>query len=94
MARRSNPELEALRRESDQALRELAEADDSDEVSGVIAEAAAQAAARTVRQITIPDSDPPARKKHGPAAVAAALVTLGAAAAALLEALRQAGWIH
>jgi len=85
-------ELDRLRRESESTLRELEDADD-DEVSGVIAEAAAQAAARTAKQITIPDSDAPAKKKPGGATVAAALITLVSAIAGLLEVLRQAGWL-
>jgi hypothetical protein len=84
-------ERDRLREQCVQDLRSLREADD-DETSDVIAEAAAQAAARTARQITLPDSDAPPRKKAQPAhKVAAAVVTLGACAWAVLEALRQAG---
>jgi hypothetical protein len=83
-------ERDRLREQCVQDLRSLREADD-DETSDVIAEAAAQAAARTARQITLPDSDAPPKKKQPAHKVAAAVVTLGACAWAVLEALRQAG---
>jgi hypothetical protein len=90
MADRRNDERDRLRSACERELDELREADE-DETSEV-ADVAAETAARTARQLSKPDSDAPAaRKKHGPAAVFAALVALGAAATAALEALRQAG---
>lgn len=95
MAERRNDERDRLRSACERELAELREADE-DEKSEVeaLTDAAAKAAARTAHHLSQPDSDgPPARKKHGPGAVLAALVTLGAAAAAVVEALRRAGFI-
>lgn len=90
---RRNDERDSLRVACRREIDELHEADD-DEHSDVIVDAVAKAAAKTAARITLPDSDsdaPPKRKAPGAPAVAAAIVALGAVAAAVLEALRQAG---
>lgn len=89
---RRNDERDRLRAACSSELSELREADD-DEQSDVMADVAAKTAARTARQITLPDSEPPVRKRPSPPAIAGAILALGAAATAVVEALRQAGII-
>lgn len=87
---RRNDERDRLRHACAEELAELRDADE-DETSAV--DVAAETAARTVRQLSKPDSDAPARQPwhRTPVGKGGAIVALLSALGALLEALRQAG---
>jgi hypothetical protein len=93
VAERRHDERNRLRDACTRELEELREADE-DETSEVVLDMAAQAAARTARQLSKPDSDAPPRQPWhltGHGRMGAALVALISIAAAIVEALRQAG---
>jgi hypothetical protein len=86
---RRNDERDRLRQACADELRELREAD-ADETSEVVADVAARTAARTARQLSVHDTDPPEPKKPKPVALAAAIISLMGVLAAVAEAFRQA----
>jgi hypothetical protein len=63
--------LEALGRERADALKDLEELEDADwdETSEVLARTAADAAARTAKRLSRPDSDPPSEEQKPPSSV-------------------------
>ncbi len=87
---RRNDERDRLRDQCERELDELRDAEE-DETSAV--DVAAETAARTVRQLSKPDSDAPARQPwhRTPQGKAGAIVALLSALGALLETLRQVG---
>jgi hypothetical protein len=93
---RRHDERDRLREATREEIAELRDTNVDDETSEVdvrLAHVAAKTAAHTVRHMSQPDSDAPARPAwhQKPATKAGAVLALLSALAALVEALRQAG---